>query len=223
MSKVSFVSGSLHRISGQISEAASRMHNPPQEMETASNPDPEAQPAPKAEMESSTAAPVRRDPPRNSAAPHAAFKPRYEELLRMRRDLTGQLQEAEARLSAEYAALESRISEKNRKLAEIRSLLSRLESCRIPEWTDPDFQPAFHEALRTFENGRIELIRATVSVEQPSADSGRNPAPELNLSSLTAGFLFRKGCAFFLPLILALLGGALFLAAAFVLAWKVAL
>ena len=28
MSKISFVSGSLHSISGQISEAASRMHNP---------------------------------------------------------------------------------------------------------------------------------------------------------------------------------------------------
>ena len=43
------------------------------------------------------------------------------------------------------------------------------------------------------------------------------------LGAMSAGELIRKGFAFFLPLIVTILLAALFLAAAFFLAWKVAL
>ena len=127
MSKVSFVSGSLHRISGQISEAANRMHNPQQE--------PEESHASVPEEVSRTGADsaVRHNPPApDYAAMHAVLKPRYEELLRMKRALTGQLREAEARFSAEAARLDRKIAEQNATLEELRSILARLENCRIP-------------------------------------------------------------------------------------------
>lgn len=223
MSKVSFVSGSLHRISGQISEAAGRIRNPQQpdapEESFSENFPQNTAPAPRPAPNVSAPA----VPPSDSAERNIYLKPRYEELLRMKRDLVGQLYEAEARFSAEHSRFETLAAERNGTLVELRAILSRLESCRIPELADADFKTALNEALRTFENGRIELIRATV------AEAGANTAPSLassakmDLSSLTAGELMKKGFAFFFPLILTILLASLFLGVAFVVAWKVAL
>lgn len=218
MSKVSFVSGSLHRISGQISEAANRMHNPQQEPEESHASVPEEVARTGADSA------VRHNPPApDYAAMHAVLKPRYEELLRMKRDLTGQLREAEARFSAEAARLDRKIAEQNATLEELRSILARLENCRIPEFADADFKTALREALRTFENGRIELIRATMGVSKAEENTSQAAPAGTALGAMSAGELIRKGFAFFLPLIVTILLAALFLAAAFFLAWKVAL
>ena len=114
MSKISFVSGSLHSISGQISEAASRMHNP----QDAAENDPEE--TVRTEPESVSAPPA---PVADSAVRNAYLKPRYEELLRMKRDLSAQLHEAEARFSAEQARFEAVAAE--------RRLPSSARSCRV--------------------------------------------------------------------------------------------
>ena len=108
-------------------------------------------------------------------------------------------------------------------LAELRAILARLESCRIPELSDSDFHPALNEALRTFENGRIELIRATALPSEHAAGTAVQTAAKTDLADIPAGTLFRKGAAFFLPLILTILFSAFFLALSFIIAWKVAL
>ena len=148
---------------------------------------------------------------------------RYEELLRTKRDLIGQLNEAEAKSSAEQARLERSAADCAQTLAELRAILDRLESCRIPELSDSDFHPALNEALRTFENGRIELIRATALPPEHAAGTAVQTAAKTDLADIPAGTLFRKGAAFFLPLILTILFSAFFLALSFIIAWKVAL
>ena len=213
MSKISFVSGSLHSISGQISEAASRMHNPQDAAENG----PEETVRTEPESVSVPPAPVA-----DSAARNAYLKPRYEELLRMKRDLSAQLHEAEARFSAEQARFEAVAEERGKTAAELRAILSRLENCRIPDFPDPDFKPALNEALRTFENGRIELIRATALRPGTETVPAASPA-KTDLSALTAGELMKKGFAFFLPLIVTILLASLLLSLAFIIAWKVAL
>ena len=73
MPKSMFVSGSLHRISGQISEASARMHQHSQEQNSS-----ESGNAPGEEQ----AQPKPRTPDVDDAARNALLKPRYEELLR---------------------------------------------------------------------------------------------------------------------------------------------
>ena len=210
MPKSMFVSGSLHSISGQISEASARMH---QHNQTQSSP--EAKNA--AQEQRSQATEV------ENAARNALLKPRYEELLRTKRDLIGQLNEAEAKSSAEQTRLERSAADCAQTLAELRAILARLESCRIPELSDSDFHPALNEALRTFENGRIELIRATALPSEHTAGTAVQTAAKMDLADIPAGTLFKKGFAFFLPLILTILFSAFFLALSFIIAWKVAL
>ncbi len=213
MSKISFVSGSLHSISGQISEAASRMHNPSDAAEAGSE---------ETARTEAGSVPVPPAPVADSAR-NAYLKPRYEELLRMKRDLSAQLHEAEARFSAEQSRFEAAAAERSGTAAELRAILSRLEKCRIPDFPDPDFKTALNEALRTFENGRIELIRATVlhSGTETVTASAASPA-KMDLSALTAGELMKKGFAFFFPLIVTVLLASLLLSLAFIIAWKVA-
>ena len=169
------------------------------------------------------AQPKPRTPDVDDAARNALLKPRYEELLRTKRDLIGQLNEAEAKSSAEQARLERSAADCAQTLAELRAILDRLESCRIPELSDSDFHPALNEALRTFENGRIELIRATALPPEHAAGTAVQTAAKTDLADIPAGTLFRKGAAFFLPLILTILFSAFFLALSFIIAWKVAL
>lgn len=214
MAKSMFVSGSLHRISGQISEASARMHQHNQEQDSpeSGNDPQEQQPQPKL-----------RAPEVDNAARNALLKPRYEELLRTKRDLIGQLNEAEAKSSAEQMRLERSAADCAQTLAELRAILARLESCRIPELSDSDFHPALNEALRTFENGRIELIRATALPSEHAAGTAVQTAAKMDLADIPAGTLFKKGFAFFLPLILTILFSAFVLALSFIIAWKVAL
>ena len=126
-------------------------------------------------------------------------------------------------VSGSLHRISGQISEASARMHQHSQEQNSSESGRIPELSDSDFHPALNEALRTFENGRIELIRATALPPEHAAGTAVQTAAKTDLADIPAGTLFRKGAAFFLPLILTILFSAFFLALSFIIAWKVAL
>ena len=62
-----------------------------------------------------------------------------------------------------------------------------------------------------------------MGVSKAEENTSQTASAGTALGAMSAGELIRKGVAFFLPLMVTILLAALFLAAAFFLAWKVAL
>ena len=218
MSKISYVSGNLHRISGQLSEATAKKI-PPQEEETAEAGAPRS--------DKMVPASPREEVKPDYAELHKHLKHRFDELLRLKRDVNARIEEHHAFYSAEAEALHHRVMELEETVATLNSLRNALETSEIPDFADPDFKSKLTNALRIFENARLEDIKTVAKAEgaQPSARNANRSAAgsgDGSFTRLTAGDLFRKGFLFFLPLILTLLLSTLLLAAAFFAAWKIA-
>ena len=218
MSKISYVSGNLHRISDHLSEATTRKALSPEEEASENFP---AQTVPAA-----PAAPPEEEPRKDYAELHKHLKPRFEELLRLKRDVIARITEHISFYTAESDALGNRKAELDATAGKLNALLKSLEECEIPDFADQEFKPKLTNALRAFENARLEDIRTGAKMEGSAGTAGRNASPpssaEPSFLMLTGGELFKKGFAFFLPLILALLFSAILLSAAFFAAWKIA-
>ena len=102
MSKISYVSGNLHRISGQLSEATAKKI-PPQEEETAE--------AGAARSDKMVPASPREEVKPDYAELHKHLKHRFDELLRLKRDVNARIEEHHAFYSAEAEALHHRVME----------------------------------------------------------------------------------------------------------------
>ena len=218
MSKISYVSGNLHRISDQLSEASAKKTSLPGE--EAEVPLPES-------AEKVPPAPPQEEVRPDYAKLHQHLKPRHEELIRLKRDIHARITRNRALYLAESETLHLRKTQLDGAVAGLDAIREKLDAREIPDFADPEFKTKLADALRAFENARLEEIRIGAKMEGSRSaareDGGnRGNAPGLPLASLTGGELFKKGFAFFLPLILALLFSALLLAAAFFAAWKIA-
>ena len=218
MSKISYVSGNLHRISDQLSEATVKKTPFPGEenAETSGSDRP---------AETASPSPAKEESKRDYAELHKPLKPRFDELLRLKRDINARIAEHRALYAAEAGALQNRKQELDSAVAALDALQKPLEMYEIPDFADPEFKSKLADALRFFENARLEEIKTAAKMEG-SRPSARNRDPSApagpSFAALTGGELFKKGFAFFLPLILTLLLSALLLAAAFFAAWKIA-
>lgn len=216
MSKISYVSGNLHRISDHLSEATVKKTPLPGEetAESVSGHPNVTHPSPPAEE-------IKRD----YAELHKHLKPRFDELLRLKRDVNARVAEHKALYSAEAETLQNRKAELDTAVASLDALQRSLETHEIPDFADPDFKSKLADALRFFENARLEAIKAAAKMEGSRMSvrtTGQPAAPGTPFAALTSGELFKKGCLLLLPLILALLFSAILLAAAFFAAWKIA-
>jgi len=207
MSKISYVSGQLHRISDHLSAA---------EKKEASLSGTVA--------ETSDSKPTEPAAPLRPVEPEPHIKARFEEMLRLKRDMTSRLTEHVCRFSSESHLLDLRRKELDDASGKLEELLKQIESAPIPEFSDPQFKSKLTDAIRMLENVRLEDIRvsAKITVSAASAESVTKEENGLSFASLTGGELFRKGFYFFLPLILIVLFSAILLSAAFFAAWKLA-
>lgn len=217
MSKISYVSGTLHRISDQLSEATAKKNPSPGE---------EAPETPSDHSGKTLQPPHREEVRKDYAELHKHLKPRFEELLRLKRDVNARIEEHKALYSAQSETLRHRKEELDAAVAVLDALRNSLNACDVPNFADPDFKPRLADALRLVENARLEDIKTAARMEGSLTDRRKQGTPTTSATSsfamMSGGELFKKGFAFFLPLILTLLFSTLLLAAAFFAAWKIA-
>ena len=203
MSKEVFVTDNLHRISGQIAEAARKPSGMPGDGE---NP-PETLPE-----ESQRSHPAGTREKMSSETEHA-LRLRHEEFLRFKSDLTARLTEAEAEVAAASVRYRKSADEFYAAEMQFAEALKKIEHLTEPSADAHDYQIRLAEACRSLELIRLEMISRKGRLEYP--DSRSNPAPktEINLfaemASISFSQLFRIGLGIGLPLLIALIASSI--------------
>ena len=197
MSKMSYVSGQLHRISDQLAAAEKKEFQ---------------------------------ETPDNSGAeriipePEPHIRARFDEMMRLRRDMIARLTDHICRFTSEKQMLDQRGEIIGKASEELEAMMKRIENTPIPAFDDPKFKSKLTDMNLMLENIRLDDIRITArnasSALPSSARESRESGP--SFVELSGGELFKKGFFFFLPLMLLVLLSVLILSAAFVTAWLVA-
>ena len=197
MSKMSYVSGQLHRISDQLAAAEKKEFQ---------------------------------ETPDNSGAeriipePEPHIRARFDEMMRLRRDMIARLTDHICRFTSEKQMLDQRGEIIGKASEELEAMMKRIENTPIPAFDDPKFKSKLTDMNLMLENIRLDDIRITArnasSALPSSARESRESGP--SFAELSGGELFKKGFFFFLPLMLLVLLSVLILSAAFVTAWLVA-
>jgi len=214
MAKGTYVTGRLHRISGQIAEASAAKRGGPG-AQPDENVEALQQGAPSPEAVQPKAAPVR------SPEFEEALLKRNEEYSRLKRDVASRLSAHLAAIPPEAEAISKRYEELSSALERLQELMSGLEALSEPNPDDPDYSARLAEACRSVENARLEMIRITARVEKASAVSAGlkggsgvqardSIIPELN--SLSFGQLLKFGLFLTLPIAVAIIAGGLVIA-----------
>ena len=197
MSKMSYVSGQLHRISDQLAAAEKKEFQ-----ETPDNSGSE----------------------RFIPEPEPHIRARFDEMMRLRRDMIARLTDHICRFTSEKQMLDQRGEIIGKASEELEAMMKRIESTPTPAFDDPKFKSKLTDMNLMLENIRLDDIRITArnasSALPSSARESRESGP--SFSELSGGELFKKGFFFFLPLMLLGLLSVLILSAAFVTAWLVA-
>lgn len=198
MPKISYVSGQLHRISDQLAAAEKKQFQVKQETE-----DEPEQIVPELE-------------------PY--IRARFDEMMRLRRDMISRLTEHICRFSSEKEMLDQRLEKIGKASGELESMLSRIEGEAVPKFNDSKFKSKLTDQILMLENIRLDTIRITAkNAASPvqSVRENKDPA-QSSFSVLSGGELFRKGFFLFLPLMIVSLIAVLLISAAFVTAWLLA-
>lgn len=203
MSKISYVTGNLHRISDQIAEASGR----------------------KSETSPSDAeeSPVAGDSaPASSKNSDILAKSRYFEAVNLRRDLECRLEEQLSRFQAEAESMARAAEPVHDALSRLSDLSTRFREISFEEPDLPESARSLADAVRKYEKIRLEILRVCARAEgvRGSARSVQSASGSnsVSLPELT----FRRGFLFFLPLGIVLIFCTLILSIAFVAAWKMA-
>ena len=197
MSKMSYVSGQLHRISDQLAAAEKKEFQ---------------------------------ETPDNSGAeriipePEPHIRARFDEMMRLRRDMTARLTDHICRFTSEKQKLEQRGEIIGKAAEELEAMMKRIENTPVPAFDDPKFKSKLTDMNLMLENIRLDDIRITARNTASALPSSARESRESgsSFSELGGGELFKKGFFFFLPLMLLVLLSVLILSAAFVTAWLVA-
>ena len=197
MSKISYVSGHLHRISDQLAAAEKK----------------EYQNAPVPETETERIIPE----------PEPHIRARYDEMMRLRRDMIARLTEHTCRFSSEMEMLDQRREVLGKASGELEAMLAKIEKEPVPAFDDPKFKSKLTDMILMLEHIRLDDIRiAARNTASPSAVPHESGSSTNSFSNLSSGELFRKGFFFFLPMMILALIAVLILSAAFVTAWLLA-
>ena len=215
MSKEAFVMDNLHRISGQIAEAARKGAPAPEDGESG----PES--AAGAQME------MPREKPREKLSPETerALQLRHEEYKRFKSDLAARLTETEAEAAAASARYRKSADEFYAAEMKFAEALRKIEHLAEPDVHARDYQIRLAEACRTLELIRLEMIAQKGRLEYPDAGTAqRGGKSEINLfsdmASISFSQLFRIGFGIGLPLLIVLLVSSILIGAIIALTFR---
>ncbi len=212
MSKEAFVTDNLHRISGQIAEAARKGAGVPEE-ETAA--------AGTAGTASAKSAKVRE---KMSPETERALRLRHEEFVRLKSDLLTRLTESEAEIAASSARYRKAADEFYAAEVKFAEALKRVDVLVEPDADSPDYQIRLAEACRSLELIRLEMISLKGRLEHPDSSAAAPSKLEVNLftemASISFSQLFRIGFGIGLPLLAALLLSSIIIGGIIVLTFR---
>ena len=215
MSKEVFVTDNLHRISGQIAEAARKPSGAPGDGENIQETHPEEpqQPLPPKTRE------------KMSSETEHALRLRHEEFLRFKSDLTARLTEAEAEVAAASARYRKSADEFYAAEMKFAEALRKIEHLAEPDVHARDYQIRLAEVCRTLELIRLEMIAQKGRLVYPDARSAQGGAKsEINLfsemASISFSQLLRIGFGIGLPLLIALFVSSILIGAIIALTFR---
>ena len=207
MKKEVFVTEGLHRIKGQIAEAAKK------------SPDTDV---------SGPFVETGAVPPHELLSPETreALQKRHDEFIRFRRDILFKLHEMLADCSASSESARKLAADYSQAEAQLGDLLNRLETLEEPDTDSENYQIRLSEACRSLERIRLEMIPLRSQFEK-TPDSVHSPASRTNLfaelDSVSFGQIFRVGLYLLLPLMLMVLFFGLLLSAVIIMTFRIGL
>lgn len=214
MSKEVFVTDNLHRISGQIAEAARKPSGAPGDGENIleTHPEEPQQPLPPKTRE------------KMSSETEHALRLRHEEFLRFKSDLTARLTEAEAEVAAASARYRKSADEFYAAEMQFAEALKKIEKLREPDVNAHDYQIRLAEACRSLELIRLEMISRQGRLESPDHRPSPAAKTEVNLfaemASVSFSQLFRIGLGVGLPLLIALFISSILIGGVIILTFR---
>lgn len=207
MKKEVYVTEGLHRIKGQIADAAKK------------SPDAEDSESP-----AGTEAP----PPHELLSPETreALRQRHEEFMRFRRDVFLRVHEMLADCSVSTESARKVVEGYAETGAQLKELLSRLEALGEPDTDSENYQILLSEACRSLEKIRLDIVPLRAQLKKapgPSAESAPRSNLFAELDSVSFGQIFRVGLYLSLPLLLMVLLFGILLSAVIVLTFRIGL
>ncbi len=163
-------------------------------------------------------------PPKKEEKPDPlipVFEEKARELVRFRRDVEGRLTRLNSEYSAEAQMLSVRVGTLSSSVAKLGEMLETISHMAPPDPKSPDYRTCITDSLHSLEQMRIESLRLSGIVD--GSRTGESAAVHEHEQSPADSFTFKRGCIFFLPLALTILGCAVLIAAAFILAWKISM
>ena len=166
---------------------------------------------------------------KNARILDAALLRRHEDYLKSRKDLEIRLNQSLVQMQAEYDLISARADLINAAFQDLQKRLDQLEQSLPADAEMPQKQSELAARCNQLEVIRLESIRSIArfqanswtSSNAPGHGSGPANQSKFDIGSLSFGFLFLKGLALFLPLILALLISSLIIAAGYLVAFGV--
>jgi chromosome segregation ATPase len=155
-----------------------------------------------------------------------ALQKRQEEFTRIKRDIASRLTEKMTVIPVEQQELEKNQERLRNSLKKYEELSNRLENIDDSAWTPKNISAELGDAMRELENIRLEHVRQSTLDEQVNSrhktlTEKRNDSLFHEINSLSFKQLFRLGFAFSFPAFIAILLGAIIIAASIFIAMKV--
>lgn len=210
-----YVTGSLHRISGQIAVAAKKGAGDDAASEDA------GRHSATTELVSIPPPPVR------SPEMEQALQRRHEDYSRLKRDVVARLSAALSSMPEEASQCRRRMDDLAMAEGKLREILKSVESLEEPRPADHNYASRLAEAFKTVENSRLEMIRTVAKTEKGSlghrSEHGKGGSDSLyhEFNSLSFRQLFKFGLYAGLPIALAIALSGLLVAFAIFLALRV--
>ena len=158
------------------------------------------------------------------SAKQALSPERIMEFNRMHHDLEIRVESMISEYQAEAQLLELRKNELTQTSEQVEKLRKELQENTLPGKEDQEPERTLTRKLRALELMRLETIRLSKKMDASKSNSGTvaEQSSRVDLAEIPSGDIMKKGFAFFFPLFLAMLFCSILMAAAFILAWKVA-
>ncbi len=204
------VTNDLYKISDQIAAAAKRM----KETGSAFAPSASENPPQDDKLQNASA--------RNARILDAALLRRYEDFLKSRRDLVTRLNQTLIQMQTEYELISARADVINNAFQDLQNRLDQLEKALPADAPLPEKQSELAAKCNQLEVIRLESIRSITKYQTSpwsltaAPQNVPNTQHGIDFASFSFWFLFKKGLALFLPVILAIIAAGLLVALAYI-------
>jgi len=195
--KEEFISNSLPKFRGRLTDAANHVLNAqlPTNTDSTANNEKTAELAKKAVLDESF---------------KKALEKRREEFKKVRRDVISRLTESIAKLPEDISNHKNMVEEIDKSQASFDEMLNKLNSLDDSKWNQGNFSAELGDAMKMVENTRLEYLSISAKLEKirgttsGTVESAKYDSFILELMSLSFKQVFTLGLYFFLPLIIAI-------------------